>query len=117
MNKQNSPALTIKRVTPSPKAKKEVKTKAKAKKGTTKMDVTSRNETNLLETVISNRKIKYKYPEGIEDTLSRKSWRQQVRNQLEKLELDMLRIKDQDGKEYKKAKKAYEDYYKSILKA
>lgn len=109
MNTKASSTLTIKRVTPASKEKKDVKTKMVEK-------VTPRNKSSLIETVISNREVKYIYPDDIIDTLSRKSWRQQVRNDLNKLELKMLKIKDENSKEFKAAKKAYEEFRKKVVK-
>ena len=68
------------------------------------------------EKVISNREVKYVYPADVVDTLARKKWRQQTRNELHRLELAMARIKDQNSKEFKAAAKAYEDFKKKVLK-
>jgi hypothetical protein len=70
----------------------------------------------LVEKVTSNREVKYIYPEGIEDTLQRKKWRQSVRNKLKTLERAYLRIKDENSKEYKEAKKEFETYKSEVLK-
>lgn len=78
--------------------------------------VTPRNKNKLIEEVISNREVKYKYPEDVQDTLSRKSYRQKVRDKINTLKLRLLDIKDQDSKEYKKALKELEDYKKTVLK-
>ena len=80
-------------------------------------EVTPVNKDNLIQEVISHREVKYIYPDDITDTLSRKSFRQKVRNQLNKLETAMLRIKDQESKEYRKAKKAYNEYKAQVVKA
>lgn len=104
------------------KASKNVKKKvikntkeAKVKKEVTK-EVAKQQKVNLVENVISHRSVKYIYPEDVVDTLSRKTWRQKVRNELHRLELKLNRIKDQDSKEWKKANKEYEDYKSKILK-
>lgn len=96
--------------------KKVEKTKAETKKEAVTKEVTKINKTNLVEKVVSNREVKYVYPADVNDTLSRKAWRQKVRNKLEKLERDMFRIKDQKSKEYKAAEKAYNEYRKTVLK-
>lgn len=93
------------------KGEKKSSAKTKAIKDTAKSQANS-----IKEEVISNRDVKYIYPEDVKDTLSRKSWRQQVRNKLYKLEREMNRIQDQNSKEYKKAKKALLDYQKEVLK-
>lgn len=74
------------------------------------------NKTTLVEQVVSNREVKYIYPADVNDTLSRKSWRQKVRNKLHKLEMAMYRIKDQNSKEFAKARKEYEDFYSTVCK-
>lgn len=90
-------------------AKAETKTKAvkEAKK---------QQEVALLESVVSKREVKYIYPDNVQDTLARKKWRQEVRNKLHKLEMEMHRIKDQNSKEYKAAEKKFKDYQRTVLK-
>lgn len=73
-------------------------------------------EANLVEEVVTKREVKYIYPEDCEDTLSRKKFRQQVRNKIHQLELAMLRIEDQNSKEFKKAKKEYLEYKSQFVK-
>lgn len=87
----------------------------KAKKTVAK-EVDKINKTTLVEQVVSNREVKYIYPADVTDTLSRKSWRQKVRNKLKSLEMAMYRIKDQNSKEFAKAKKEYDVYYNSVCK-
>lgn len=99
--------------TEEPKAK---ETKAKAKKEKVTKEVTEINKTALIEKVVSNREVKYIYPDDVNDTLTRKSWRQKVRNKLDRLERAMYRIKDQNSKEFKAAQKEYETYRKSVIK-
>lgn len=96
--------------------KKVEKSKSETKKEAVTKEVTKINKTNLVEKVVSNREVKYVYPDDVNDTLSRKAWRQKVRNKLDKLERDMFRIKDQNSKEYKAAEKAYNEYRKTVLK-
>lgn len=73
-------------------------------------------EANLVEEVVMKREVKYIYPADCEDTLSRKKFRQTVRNKIHQLELAMLRIEDQDSKEFKKAKKEYLEYKNQFVK-
>lgn len=73
-------------------------------------------EANLVEEVVTKREVKYIYPADCEDTLSRKKFRQTVRNKIHQLELAMLRIEDQDSKEFKKAKKKYLEYKNQFVK-
>ncbi|MEG1416579.1 MAG: hypothetical protein RSC49_08245 [Clostridium sp.] len=126
-----SKALTEEKKTPKAKAEKKskeepkleivpenVKVKAaKAKKEKVVKEVTEINKTNLIEKVVSNREVKYIYPDDCTDTLSRKSWRQKVRNRLHSLEMAMYRIKDQSSKEFKAAMAEYTAYKNSISKA
>lgn len=115
--------------TQKPKETKESKSKkepkAKLVKTTTKKvskkeevvkEVAKQQKPNIIEQVISNREVKYIYPEEVTDTLSRKKWRQQTRNELRKLEREMLRIQDHNSKEYKSAQNKYITFQKKVLK-
>lgn len=79
-------------------------------------EVAKQQKPNIIEQVISNREVKYIYPEDVVDTLSRKKWRQQTRNELRKLEREMLRIQDHNSKEYKSAQNKYITFQKKVLK-
>lgn len=94
------------------KEKKVKKTKKEKLVDKTKKKV----EANLVEEVVTKREVKYIYPADCEDTLSRKKFRQQVRNKIRQLELAMLRIENQDSKEFKKAKKEYLEYKNQFVK-
>lgn len=105
------------------KAKEEPKTKLVktttkkvSKKEEVVKEVAKQQKPNIIEQVISNREVKYIYPEDVVDTLSRKKWRQQTRNELRKLEREMLRIQDHNSKEYKSAKNKYITFQKKVLK-
>jgi len=100
--------------TPETTSKKETKKETKKEKVT--KDVVRAQNTAILETVLSTREVKYLYPADVQDTVTRKRWRQAVRNKLHQLEREMYRIQDKESKEYKKALKAYEDYRKTVLK-
>lgn len=104
-----------------PKAKLVKTTTKKAKKASTKKEevvkeVVKQQKPNIIEQVISNREVKYIYPDDVTDTLSRKKWRQQTRNELRKLEREMLRIQDHNSKEYKSAQNKYITFQKKVLK-
>lgn len=101
-----------------PKAKlvKTTTNKASTKKEEVVKEVAKQQKPNIIEQVISNREVKYIYPDDITDTLSRKKWRQQTRNELRKLEREMLRIKDHNSKEYKSAQDKYITFQKKVLK-
>ena len=94
------------------KEKKVKKTKEDKLVNKTKKKV----EANLVEEVVTKREVKYIYPADCEDTLSRKKFRQTVRNKLHQLELAMLRIENQESKEFKKAKREYLDYKNQFVK-
>lgn len=105
------------------KAKEEPKTKLVktttkkvSKKGEVVKEVAKQQKPHIIEQVISNREVKYIYPEDVVDTLSRKKWRQQTRNELRKLERKMLRIQDHNSKEYKSAQNKYITFQKKVLK-
>lgn len=100
-----------------PKAKLvKTTTKKASKKEEVVKEVAKQQKPNIIEQVISNREVKYIYPEDVVDTLSRKKWRQQTRNELRKLEREMLRIQDHNSKEYKSAQNKYITLQKKVLK-
>lgn len=101
-----------------PKAKlvKTTTKKASTKKEEVVKEVAKQQKSNIIEQVISNREVKYIYPDDVTDTLSRKKWRQQTRNELRKLEREMLRIQDHNSKEYKSAQNKYVTFQKKVLK-
>jgi hypothetical protein len=100
-----------------PKAKLvKTTTKKVSKKEEVVKEVAKQQKPNIIEQVISNREVKYIYPEDVVDTLSRKKWRQQTRNELRKLEREMLRIQDHNSKEYKSAQNKYITFQKKVLK-
>lgn len=101
-----------------PKAKlvKTTTKKASLKKEEVVKEVAKQQKPNIIEQVISNREVKYIYPDDVTDTLSRKKWRQQTRNELRKLEREMLRIQDHNSKEYKSAQNKYITFQKKVLK-
>ena len=124
--KEETPQVTNQETSkeePKKKIKKTTATanpEAKAPKATKKeqvtKEVTKQQNTAILEQVISNREVKYIYPEDVKDTLARKRWRQQTRNELHRLEREMYRIKDTNSKEYKAAKKAFDEFQAKVLK-
>lgn len=104
-----------------PKSKLVKTTTKKASTNSTKKEevvkeVAKQQKPNIIEQVISNREVKYIYPDDVTDTLSRKKWRQQTRNELRKLEREMLRIQDHNSKEYKSAQNKYITFQKKVLK-
>lgn len=101
--------------TKTTKVKKVVKPKTAKEKVVSK--VKKQAEVNLVEEVITKREVKYIYPADCQDTLSRKKHRQQVRNQLNRLELEMLRIEDKQSKEFKAKEKEYLKFKKANVKS
>lgn len=101
-----------------PKAKlvKTTTKKASTKKEEVVKEVAKQQKPNIIKQIISNREVKYIYPDDVTDTLSRKKWRQQTRNELRKLEREMLRIQDHNSKEYKSAQNKYITFQKKVLK-
>lgn len=109
----NSTKVTLqKEKAESAKPKKDKKTK----KDKVVKDVAKQQKSHIIEEVVSKREVKYIYPEHVKDSLARKSWRQEVRTKLHKLELKVSRIKDTNSKEYKEALKEYNDYKNTVLK-
>lgn len=72
---------------------------------------------DLIEKVVSNREVKWIYPEDCTGSLERKSWRQKQRNKIHKMERELARIQDQNSKEYKAKLKELKDFQKEVLKA
>jgi hypothetical protein len=116
-SKEEAPKSTTKNQKTVTTTKAKTKSAAKATK-TEKVtkEVTKQQNAAILEQVISTREVKYIYPEDVVDTLTRKRWRQQTRNELHRLERETFRIKDTNSKEYKAALKAFEDYKAKVLK-
>lgn len=113
--KEEPKAKLVKTTTKKASTKKETK-KASTKKEEVVKEVAKQQKPNIIEQVISNREVKYIYPDDVTDTLSRKKWRQQTRNELRKLEREMLRIQDHNSKEYKSAQNKYITFQKKVLK-
>ena len=117
-SKESSPKSSTKKSTEAPTAKvkkiKAAETQEKVNKVVKSAKV--QQEAPLLEQVVSQREVKYIYPDDVQDTLARKKWRQKVRNELHRLEREMHRITDQNSNEFKAAKKAFEAYQKEVLK-
>lgn len=103
------------KVKKSNKVKSEKKVK-KAKETKEVKAIKKQVKTNLLEEVVTKREVKYIYPEDCQDTLSRKKYRQAVRNQLHKLELEMHRIEDKNSKAFKAKQKEYEEFKRANVK-
>ncbi len=128
-NKSNNSSVenkAAKAKTSKKEAKKEVKAEAKTSAKEAKKEKASKKEkltkklalqqaVEIVEKVAKERVVKYKYPEDVTDSLSRKTWRQKVRSKLRQLELAKSRIEDQNSKEFKEALKAYKNYCSEVL--
>ena len=114
--KTTTKKASTKKEEPKAKLVKTTTKKASTKKEEVVKEVAKQQKPNIIEQVISNREVKYIYPDNITDTLSRKKWRQQTRNELRKLEREMLRIQDHNSKEYKSAQNKYITFQKKVLK-
>lgn len=112
-------ATTAKAQTSNPsKAKAQgKKTKATKKVKTPKVDKakldTKNTKDTVKQTVKSTRQIKYKYPDGLEDTLKRKAWRQKTRNTLRSLESAVA--KAEDKKDIQAAEKKLAEFRKEVF--
>ena len=126
-NKSNNSSVenkAAKAKTSKKEAKKEAEAKtsskeAKKEKASKKEKLTKKlalqQAVEIVEKVAKERVVKYKYPEDVTDSLSRKTWRQKVRSKLRQLELAKSRIEDQNSKEFKEALKAYKNYCSEVL--
>jgi hypothetical protein len=70
------------------------------------------NKDAILQQVITNRELKWKYPEDCVDTLARKSFRQKNRNKIRQLERALEKA---DKTQKEKAQKALEKFRKEVL--
>ena len=106
----------VKKEKKSNKEKKASKEAKASKKEKVVKAVKKEAAKNQVEEVVTQREVKYIYPEDCNDTLSRKKHRQAVRNQLHKLELALHRIEDKNSKAFKEKKKEYEAFKAANLK-
>lgn len=94
--------------------KKTAKAKAKNKKTpvtpTKQQKVEKAQAKKAIQQTIVNRELKWLYPEDCTDTLSRKAFRQKVRNKIRKLERDILKLSDKGNS--KEAKSLSHDLVK-----
>ena len=115
---ENQEVKTSKKDAKAKASKKEVKAE-KSEKPSKKEKLTKKlalqQAVEIVKKVAKERVVKYKYPEDVKDSLSRKTWRQKVRSKLCQLELAKARIEDQNSKEFKKALKEYNEYRSEVL--
>lgn len=99
------------------KLEKANKKEQKTAKAQVLKEVKAKEKVSLLEKVISNREVKYLYPADTVDTLSRKKWRQGVRNKLKKYERNLYKLQQENDKAaFEKEQKAYLKYKATVVK-
>lgn len=115
---ENQEVKTSKKDAKAKASKKEAKAE-KSEKPSKKEKLTKKlalqQAVEIVQKVAKERVVKYKYPEDVKDSLTRKTWRQKVRSKLRQLELAKARIEDQNSKEFKKALKEYNEYRSEVL--
>nr|DAV61513.1 MAG TPA: hypothetical protein [Caudoviricetes sp.] len=115
---ENQEVKTSKKDAKAKASKKEAKAE-KSEKPSKKEKLTKKlalqQAVEIVKKVAKERVVKYKYPEDVKDSLSRKTWRQKVRSKLSQLELAKARIEDQNSKEFKRALKEYNEYRSEVL--
>jgi len=78
-----------------------------------KAELDTKNIKNTIKKVVeTNREIKYKYPEGMVDTLKRKTFRQVARNKIKSLTASAATA---EGNEKAKLEKELKAYRKEVL--
>ena len=87
----------------------EIKTlPTKVVKPEAKQKLDDANKAAATQKVIVNRVLKYKYPRDCKDTLSRKAFRQKVRNKLRKIEREIAKTKGEERRVLKGELEAYQ---------
>lgn len=113
-----SPKAKTSTITKDSKDKVKIKT-PKGEKETTvsKKEVDTKNiKDTIKQAVVSQREIKYKYPEEIiNDPSKKKSFRQVARNTLKNLENALAKAGDMESKAYRIANKKLKAYKAEIL--
>ena len=114
-NKEQATAQEAKPKKKLPRKKAQAKTETPKKEKAIKA-AAKQQSVDLIEKVVSNREVKWIYPEDCTGSLERKSWRQKQRNKIHKMERELARIGDQNSKEYKSKLKELRDFQKTVLK-
>jgi hypothetical protein len=89
------------------KAKKGLEIEPKAEK-----ELKDKNEKEIIQEIIVHRDMKWKYPEGLTDSLKRKSFRQEWRSKVRRLERNLLKASEETKVILQKE---LEDIRKSVL--
>ena len=95
-----------------PAANKVILKKGKPKVNEKQLDTENIKDT-VKQIVESEREIKYKYPEGVDNQIDKKTFRQKTRNKLRSFERELAKLTD--GKEKVKLNKEYQAYRKEVL--
>lgn len=107
-------ATTVKdtKTVAKPAANKVILKKGKPKVNEKQLDTENIKDT-VKQIVESEREIKYKYPEGVDNQIDKKTFRQKTRNKLRSFERELAKLPD--GKEKVKLNKEYQAYRKEVL--
>jgi hypothetical protein len=103
---------------PTDKVKVKTGTGTKEKSTTLKKsEVDSKNiKDTVKQAVVSQREIKYKYPEDIiNDPAKKKTFRQVARNKMKNLENDLAKVANRDSKEWRIANRKLKAYKTEVL--
>jgi len=85
-------------VDPAKKSAKEKLAERKAKKEAAKADLKDANEAQIIQEVIVHKDLKWLYPDGMVDTLLRKTFRQKQRAKIRSMERALAKIQDEVAK-------------------
>ena len=117
-NKKGSKSSNTSTATKDSKDKVKIKTlKGEKETKLTKAEIDTKNiKDTVKQAVVSQREIKYKYPEDIiNDPSKKKSFRQVARNTIKNLENAIVKAGDPDSKAYRIASKKLKNYKAEVL--
>jgi hypothetical protein len=89
-------------------------TKPEVKDGSVKEAQTEKNVGKVIQQTIVNRELKWLYPDDVTDTLTRKSWRQKARNEIQRLEKRIFNLMNAEGEITQENKKKANKLKKEI---
>lgn len=93
----------------------QVKKVLKPKKDKAAEDLTNKNKAvvtaKAAQEIIIHRDLKYIYPKDCKDTLSRKAYRQKIRNTLRRMELEFHSLKGEDKRNMRAKIEEYQAQY------
>ena len=101
------------------KSRKASKTKisratgTKAKKKSSQSELDSKNVKDTVTKIVeTKREMKYLYPQGMDDQIEKKKYRQKVRNKVYKFEREIAKA---EGKNLRSLEREYKGYRKEVL--